>query len=656
MLAQSFDDVSRGKPQSAVRTETTDAPANISTPYFMRSGDIYQGSVNGSGDADWVKLRLTPGVYVISLDSRGSSGVSDPFLGVYDASGNLIASDDDSGEGLNSQVTLNVSQGQTYYLGASAYAGGSGAYALKVTAMPVFTNQQIAWQLTDGFWHAWGQSRRAFDVASGEVLNVDISALTAAGKRLALAALEAWTDITGIRFNTRPQAGQPIHIHMDDSDYGAYSYSNIFGNDIVESYVNIGLDWLSQYGVTFDSYSFQTYIHELGHALGLGHAGNYNGTGIYGKDNQYANDSWQASVMSYFNQDENTFIDASFAYIVSPMMADIAAMRVLYGPAQLRLGSSIYGEHSNLGGNYGRISDLLESGARDRIAFTIVDGGGYDRLDLSGDTLDQRVTLTQGGISDAYGLKGNIGIMPGTVIEALVAGSGNDMLGGNRFDNRIWGMLGDDRILGMVGNDVLAGGAGRDTLNGGAGADTLVGGWGDDLYISDDSDTIIEIAAGGRDAVWAREGNATLAANVEDLRLTSTGKQDGTGNGLANVITGNDRENTLRGLAGDDRLNGGAGRDMLIGGAGSDTLTGGAGADTFLFQRGRDVITDFTNEIDTIMLDDALWGGGARTVAQVLQVARVVDGDVVIAFGHGHVLVIEGVTNIRALQDDLVII
>ena len=55
-----------------------------------------------------------------------------------------------------------------------------------------------------------------------------------------------------------------------------------------------------------------------------------------------------------------------------------------------------------------------------------------------------------------------------------------------------------------------------------------------------------------------------------------------------------------------------------------------------------------------IIIDDILWGGGARTVSQVLASAKVVDGDVVLTFG-SHSLTIDGLTSVRALADDLVI-
>ena len=89
-------------------------------------------------------------------------------------------------------------------------------------------------------------------------------------------ALAAWESVLGITFNRNPAAGQPVHITFDDNDTGGYSTSEVVDNLIVSSFVNVGIDWLGTYGIEFNTYSYQTYIHEIGHALGLGHQGLYN--------------------------------------------------------------------------------------------------------------------------------------------------------------------------------------------------------------------------------------------------------------------------------------------------------------------------------------------------------------------------------------------
>jgi Ca2+-binding RTX toxin-like protein len=85
-------------------------------------------------------------------------------------------------------------------------------------------------------------------------------------------------------------------------------------------------------------------------------------------------------------------------------------------------------------------------------------------------------------------------------------------------------------------------------------------------------------------------GNYTLAANVENARISGAGNFDVTGNGLDNKIVGNEANNLIAGKAGADQLNGGLGDDTLEGNAGDDTIFGGSGNDYINGGVGRDVL------------------------------------------------------------------
>ncbi|WP_347278190.1 calcium-binding protein [Leptolyngbya sp. FACHB-541] len=84
------------------------------------------------------------------------------------------------------------------------------------------------------------------------------------------------------------------------------------------------------------------------------------------------------------------------------------------------------------------------------------------------------------------------------------------------------------------------------------------------------------------------------------------------GDARDNRLVGNARNNRIEGRGGHDTLIGDTGNDILLGGAGNDRLIGGLGRDRFTFDInsryaqntiGSDVITDFTQGQDKIVLD-----------------------------------------------------
>ena len=451
---------------------------------------------------------------------------------------------------------------------------------------------EIAHQLTDGYW-PWhdGGRKRSFDVAPGGTLTADITALTAEGQQLARWALEAWTNVTGIEFRF---VADNADLTFDDDEPGAHAVTTELwtNGEIRRAHVNVSVDWLEEHGATIDSYSFQTYIHEIGHALGLGHPGDYNVSDeddyrpTYEADAKFLTDSWQASVMSYFDQTANSYIDADFAHVVTPMIADIIAIQNLYGFAVINPGDSVYGYESNVAGYLGELFGAMSGEEPDSgvyaggpVALTIYDSGGNDTLDLRWDPYDQWVDLRPEGISDVLGLTGNLVIARGTFIETYVAGNGDDTVTGNDAGNI---------LRGNYGNDTLAGGAGDDVLEGGPGTDQLEGGDGDDaaFYLWSDAGIRVNLGAG-------------TAAGGDAVGDSINGVEHLIGSMHRDVLTGDDGDNRMWGENGDDQLSGLGGDDWLIGGTGNDVLLGGRGHDTFVFgaeSSGQDVIRDFADD------------------------------------------------------------
>lgn len=182
-------------------------------------------------------------------------------------------------------------------------------------------------------------------------------------------------------------------------------------------------------------------------------------------------------------------------------------------------------------------ADILDGGSG---TDTLAGGSGNDIY--IADVLDTITEAANEGIDTvrigaSYTLDRNIE-------NAVLTGTGNYSLSGNSLGN------------------LLTGNIGGNVLNGGAGADTMAGGAGDDTYIVDSaSDVVTEAEGAGTDTVSSTVSH-TLAANVENLKLTGSQSINGTGNALDNQITGN---------SGANQLDGGAGADVLIGGAGDDT-------------------------------------------------------------------------------------
>ncbi len=619
---------------SALTLPTADIADNTATTGRLTLGTSVYGNLTSASDNDWYAVQLVAGQsYDFRLLGVGQTPVGDMFLGLYNASGGFLTSVDDAygSVGFNSVLTFTATTSGTYYVSAEGYGGGD--FLLTAAAHNnsgiVATVDEIAWQLTNNFERYFGGdggqnvAATAYDLSAGRQLSYNVTGLTAAERTLAVQALQMWSDVTGIAFVATAGAAA---ITFDDSEAGidAYDINTTLSNGtITSSSLMVTTGWFAEFGTTLNSYSFETLVHELGHALGLGHGGNYNGSAEYGTDNYYLNDSQHLSIMSYMQSayDEfstgtvgsNTFSAAQFRYVLTPMIADIVAIKNLYGlSTTTRTGDTTYGFNSNTGNVALDSAVTLNDAAHNNfVAFTIFDNGGIDTVNMSGFGGGQVINLNEGASSNVLGGKLNMGIAYGTIVENAIGGSGADKITGNVFANS---------LVGGVGSDTLWGAGGADTLNGAAGIDFLFGGLGNDRYVVDNlQDQINEVAGGGLSDGVLSSVNFALAAD-DDIEIMSTTSAASTiaisltGNGMSQSITGNAGANVLIGLVGNDTLFGLAGSDVLSGGSGNDLLIGGAGLDVFLFNTvlgatNIDRINDYSVADDVIRLHHGIFAG-----------------------------------------------
>ncbi|MGB3278352.1 MAG: M10 family metallopeptidase, partial [Pseudorhodobacter sp.] len=411
------------------------------------------------------------------------------------------------------QQTANANDGGNV---TGAAAEQIGIVTTTASAAPTMGGvDEMATFLTSG---SWGGVTQFFDTSQDNVLTFNVTGLTAEGKQLARWALESWEVVANLEF--REITGS-ADITFDDNQAGAFANFTTINNRIVHSDVNISTAWLGNSGTGIGSYSLFTYIHEIGHALGLGHMGAYDGGGTFASNAIYANDSYQMSVMSYFDQRENTTINASYAVPMLPMMVDIVAIQRFYGASTQTAGDTVWGANTTLTGFMATLSSNWQNGTFGTglpIALTIFDQGGTDLLDLSFSGTGDRIDLRSMQFSDVGGLIGNVAIARGTVIEKLKAGDGSDHITGNGASNALFGGGGFDTIYGGVGFDTVDGGNGRDLVYLEDGNDLFVdnaqsGGWGQDTVFAGGGNDVIR-GGGDNDVFHGQSGSDAIFAGV----------------------------------------------------------------------------------------------------------------------------------------------
>lgn len=335
-------------------------------------------------------------------------------------------------------------------------------------ALPSWTQQQILAQLDSGdHWSTPAILYRFPPTSAGVYAPGGESAafdpLNATQKTIARLAFATWNDLIAKPISEVNQWSQIEVANTTSGIEFAHAYFPM------ESSVWFNTNEVVLQNPEIGQYGFETFIHEFGHALGLNHMGDYNGSGDWTPS--CYEDSTVYTIMSYFGPDheagEGQVAWASWTANgtvyspQTPMLNDILTIQNIYGAnTTTRTGNTVYGFNSNITGSLSAIYDFTQN---EHPILCLYDAGGNDTLDLSGWATDSTINLNSGTLSSCNGMTNNISIAYNCAIENLSTGSGQDSLTGNALANHLIAGLGNDLLQGNSNNDLLDGGAGNDT-------------------------------------------------------------------------------------------------------------------------------------------------------------------------------------------------
>ncbi|MEG4915367.1 MULTISPECIES: M10 family metallopeptidase [unclassified Microcoleus] len=317
------------------------------------------------------------------------------------------------------------------------------------------------------------------------------------------------------------------------------------------------------------SYGHSTLIHEIAHAMGLKHPGNYS----FSSDRidnpgqppylPFDKDNTRNTIMSY-NPQLSISSTSRNKNPRSLMPYDIRALQYLYGTrSDFNGDNNVYKFDST---NFNTVQTIWDGGgSSDTLDFSALPANNVYSLNMNqgkpltaksalgdqsyylqtsqvalGSDLDRLYTTETFGtyiafgadIENLVGSPGNDQVLGNELANSILGSAGIDTISGGRQSDSLDGGEGGDYIYGDKGMDLLIGGGGGDLLRGGRANDTIITGVGvDGIVLEPDggTDTIVDFADGVDwlvlvDGLRFDQLSIVPSGNDTEIRIGSTGQ------------------------------------------------------------------------------------------------------------------------------------
>ena len=412
-------------------------------------------------------------------------------------------------------------------------SGVTSGAKVAATSFATWNDDTPATYSTSSTMVKWGSNVLSTSGTSGGVTYAFDSASnwTTAEKTALQAGLALWSAEANINFSQATNASSANFTFTRGHDGSAYqtfpsltptSVGSTHSGTPSSSGADISIDTsVSGFGPVGDTfakyggYPYQTLVHEIGHMLGLGHGGAYNGDVNEATQQFSAYDTRLWSIMSYIDPwttsskyyssypvggtSWGTNAQGYYYEATTPMILDVSAIQRIYGQATsgpLVSGGQTFGFNCNI---EGAIKPFFDFTVNTHPVITIWDAGVHNTLDLSGFSAGATISLAPGTFTSSNGEVNNIGIAEGTVIETAIGGAGND------------------KFIGFAGNHNYFGGAGTDTVSyGTTSASCLLESYGNTLAALSNSLNVHDRLNGIETIQFTDKAVATTSANVFD--------------------------------------------------------------------------------------------------------------------------------------------